>query len=68
MSDNVVGMRAMYTVQFPASRQKGEDETGYNDRVRQSENFMNQNFSTLHQVNAELALRLASLENWASNI
>ncbi len=65
---NEFSMRALYTVEFPGRQNKGEDASAFDDRVRQSQNQMNQNFLTIQQMNGEIMARLISLESWASKL
>lgn len=61
------GMRALYTqIQLPGNRHKGEDAQSYEDKVRASQNLLNQNFLTIQQQVGELTAAVLSLQEWAS--
>lgn len=67
MGNEGFGMRALYTqIQMPGGRGKGEDEQAYSDKVRASENLLNQNFLTIQQQVGELSAAVLSLQEWAS--
>ncbi|MDR1620101.1 MAG: hypothetical protein LBS18_05515 [Clostridiales bacterium] len=66
MSFDTHGLRALYTqISIPNGKYGEEDAQTYDDRVRQAENLMNQNFMTIQQQIGDIALAVASLQEWA---
>lgn len=66
MNENV---RALYDkIMLPGVKQEGEDDQTFSDRVRQSENLLNQNFLTIQQQMAEIRSSVTSLEDWAKQV
>ncbi len=69
MSRAGAGMRALYTqISFPGMRKQGEDERSYDEKLRKSENLLNQNFLTVQQQMGELAEAILSLQEWAGKV
>ncbi len=67
MANETFGMRALYTqIQLPGIGQKGEDQQTYDEKLRASENLLNQNFLTIQQQVGEMYAALLSLQEWAS--
>lgn len=58
---NTSNMKALYSLTMPV-RSKDDDDQGFEDRVRQYDNFNNQNFLLIQQVLYEQQQQIEKLK------